>query len=72
MTNQTRIFSTMGIGGGGIADVTALADNFVRAGIALGYSGFNIRQVVVTTGDTSFARNWYTLQVDYYDPSVYE
>ncbi|PQJ12685.1 hypothetical protein CJD36_002775 [Flavipsychrobacter stenotrophus] len=72
MTNQTKIFSTPGVAATHVAYVTDLANNFIRAGIGHGYSAFNIRQVVVTPYDPAFDRNWYTLQVDYYDPSVYE
>ena len=70
MTNQTQVFSIQGAAGSGVADVTALANHFIRDGITQGLSGFCIRQVVVTPADASFARNWYTLQVDYYDPGV--
>ncbi len=70
MTNQTKVFSVLGLSGSGLADVSALANSFVKDSIPQGLSGFCIRQVVVTQGDSTFTRNWYTVQVDYYDPSI--
>lgn len=72
MTNQTQIFSIMGIDAGtGIADVSDLVNHFIKSTQALGYSNYCIGQVVVNQGDATFTRNWYTVQVDYYDPSIY-
>ncbi len=71
MTNQTAVFSVLGVHGT-IASVTDVVNQFIRAGIDAGtMSNFHIQPVVVTpTNDPN--KPWYTVQVNYYSPTVQE
>lgn len=71
MTNQTKVFSIIDTDPAtGIANVTTTVNNYIRGAILDGFSNFCIGQVVVTPANTSYARNWYTVQVDYYNPGI--
>ena len=72
MTNRTRVFSVIDILPSGIANVTAIARNFVAESLALGNSNFVILPVSITPYYYSGApteKNWYTVQVNFYNPS---
>ncbi len=77
MTNQTQIFSVIDSGSSGeITSLDGLVNNFITGGIALGYINFDVKQVIITTEYTgapglATGSNYYTVQVNYYDPSLY-
>lgn len=68
MTNQTVVFSEADIVSN-IAKVTRRVNDFVAQGIIAGYSGFDIKRVVVSPASHA-DEFWFTVQVNYYDPSV--
>lgn len=70
MTNATQVLSALGIDIHNVANVTALVKAFITDSVAAGYSNFHIGHVVVTP-DTATPHNWYTLQINYYNPQVF-
>ena len=75
MTNQTTVFSAVDVDSStGIANVTNLVNHFIISGTALGYINFDILPLNVQTdfhSGVALEKNWYTVQVNYYDPAVY-
>ncbi len=70
MTNQSVVFSDMGTNvSEGVALVSAKVNSFLAAAAKVGAYEVCIGQVVVTPGDKFV--NWYSVQVDFYDPSGY-
>lgn len=71
MTNQTVVFSVLGLHGN-IASVTDEVNLFIKNGLEEGtMSNFHIQPVVVNPSADP-ARFWYTVQVNFYSPSVQE
>lgn len=70
MTNQTRVFCVYDIASN-VANVCDNVNLFVKHGIETGFMNFHILPVVVSpaAGSDHF---WFTVQVNYYDPSVQE
>lgn len=72
MTNQTVVFSAPDFDHAtGVANVTDKVNDFIRLGAKMGYMNFNIRHVVTPVLGATSGAIYYTVQVDYYDPSVF-
>ena len=69
MINQTQILSIINVDTHGVAIVTAAVNQFITAGIVSGYTNFHVHEVVVTPSAVP-NQNWYTVQVNYYNPAV--
>lgn len=67
MTNQTIIFSVFGTSGGSRANVTSYADHFMIDNVNK-YFNFQVLPVVVAQDIRH--ENIYTIQVNYYDPTI--
>lgn len=68
MKNQTMVFCKLDVTSS-IANVTAVANTFINDAIKTGCTCFDIQQVVVTPSSLP-DQFWFTLQVNYYDPSI--
>ena len=78
-TNQTQIISLVDTPDPvtGVASVIDTAVNsFIDSGIASGFINFDVKNVVVTqeyiagTPPTPTGNNYYTVQINYYDPAI--
>ncbi len=68
MTNQTHIISVVGP-----STLNTTINHFISLSIPQGYINFDIKPPVVTpeySGGAFTGRNWYTVMVNYYDPSI--
>ena len=73
-TNQTHIISIVDITPPYGTTISDLVNTFILAAITSGYINFDIKPVVITpeySGGVPTKFNWHTVQINYYDPSLY-
>ena len=77
ITNQTQIISITSNIDGEVAALKLAIDSFISTGTTNGWLNFDVKAPVVTpvflagTPALPNGQNWYSVQVNYYDPSLY-
>ena len=76
-TNQTQIISIVSSVNGEVAALKLAIDSFIATGATNGWLNFDEKAPVVTPEffpglpAMPSGANWYTVQINYYDPALY-